>query len=153
MAMNDIYDIAIIGYGVSGLCLGSKLDTTKFRTLIIEQGKPHHERNHEDNVESLIGCGGAGLFSDGKFSFYPAGTEVWKLSQTNLLKGYQNVIDEMMPFIKLSLDNSQNHIQVINNECDLKIYPSYYLSLSQRLELIQNLVNNYNGDVLYQRFS
>jgi len=85
MCENSIYNVVIIGYGVSGLTLAAGLDPNK-RVLIVEHGKPHDQRDHVDSAESLIGCGGAGLFSDGKFSFWPAGTRVWDLEESGLKK-------------------------------------------------------------------
>ena len=70
-----IYDVIVVGYGVSGLTLASVLDP-KIKTLVVESGKEHYRRNHNDSIDALIGCGGSGLFSDGKFSFYPTGTKV-----------------------------------------------------------------------------
>ena len=46
--------------------------------LIIEKGKSISNRDRNDKFDAVAGVGGAGLFSDGKFSFFPSGTNIWK---------------------------------------------------------------------------
>ena len=42
-------------------------------------GKACEERDRYNSKDCISGVGGAGLFSDGKFSFFPSGQNVWKL--------------------------------------------------------------------------
>lgn len=144
------YDVIVIGYGVSGICLGSILNSN-INTLVIENGKKHYDRRHDDAVESLIGCGGAGLFSDGKFSFYPSGTEVWNLNTKYLNKSWNNLLSDLGPYLDIKqMINHDHHGITIDDTCKLKLYPSYYLTLTERLNLINNIVNKCHAKVIYE---
>lgn len=89
--------VAIIGAGPAGLAALSVIaKSTKIEIFLIDSGKHHNERNHESASDLGVGIGGAGLFSDGKFSFYPSGTKVYQLSDKQLIQdGYQWICDEL----------------------------------------------------------
>jgi 2-polyprenyl-6-methoxyphenol hydroxylase-like FAD-dependent oxidoreductase len=67
----------IIGAGPSGLCCAYTLQQLNIPFKLLEMGKCLTSRDRNDSFDSANGAGGAGLFSDGKFSFYPAGTALW----------------------------------------------------------------------------
>ncbi|CAH6420056.1 Hypothetical protein UVM_LOCUS37 [uncultured virus] len=67
---------AIVGAGPSGLAAAQALlDRGIEHFLVFESGSGHLERDRVRDITE--GVGGAGLFSDGKFSFYPSATGVW----------------------------------------------------------------------------
>lgn len=82
-------DVIIIGAGPAGLSAGCSLINSNLKFLIFEAGLPINERKMLDS-HILKGCGGAGLFCDGKFSFFPSSTKLWKLNDdSSLIKSYQ----------------------------------------------------------------
>lgn len=136
--MRNTYHTIIIGAGPAGLataCSLASLGSKDF--LLIERGKclPKRERAHTPDIPS--GVGGAGLFSDGKFSFFPSATWLWKnLSFDHLSMAYQ--------WLKTILQNynvnppdlsAEIPIDVIPNNV-FKAYPSYYIDFNKRYDMI-----------------
>ena len=73
-----VADYAIIGAGPAGLSFADgirKLDKNAI-CYVIDMGKHISMRKHDNTNDLATGAGGAGFFSDGKFSFFPAGTNV-----------------------------------------------------------------------------
>lgn len=141
-----MYDILVIGCGVSGLTFASKLNNN-FKICIYEYGKHHDQRDHEDSIDSMIGSGGAGLYSDGKFSFYPAGTKVWNIDNITKAENYLNRdIKQYCDIDKFTknVDETQSYLK-----WSLKQYPSIYLSLEQRKDLINKLFNQIKTKDIY----
>lgn len=63
------YDVVIVGAGPAGLFAADDLLKKNFKKiLIIDKGRSSFERTPN---EVMWGCGGAGLFSDGKLNFTP----------------------------------------------------------------------------------
>jgi uncharacterized FAD-dependent dehydrogenase len=79
------YDVIIIGAGASGLMSAYQLAKKEKKVLVIEQGKNLFDRRQNTPVDVANGIGGAGFFSDGKFSFFPSASNLWNLD-LNLLK-------------------------------------------------------------------
>ena len=93
---------------------------------------------------SLVeGVGGAGLYSDGKFSFRPSATRLWELQPSETL------LDAEMDFAKLFEAHGGQTPRPVENpapstvdgEYRRKVYPSIYLSLDDRIRMIQSLVD------------
>ena len=63
--------IAIVGAGPAGLAAAAALSQSKKSSVFIfDKGKNAEDRDHTRSEDLGIGIGGAGLFSDGKISFY-----------------------------------------------------------------------------------
>jgi len=73
-------DFLIVGAGPAGLACAQSLRVTfpAAKTIVIDSGKSVRHRDHENAVDIACGVGGAGLYSDGKFSFFPSGTDIWR---------------------------------------------------------------------------
>lgn len=83
---NQMYDVTIIGCGISGIFAGYELtkQNPKLKVLMIEQGNDIFHRNCPivaNKIKDCVSCttcdimrgfGGAGAFSDGKFNFTTA---------------------------------------------------------------------------------
>lgn len=67
----------VVGGGPAGLAAGQALDQQGVDYLIVDQGRGAEDRDHYDPADVPVGVGGAGLFSDGKFSFYPANSTAY----------------------------------------------------------------------------
>ena len=66
--------VAIIGGGPSGLCASHLLKRYNINHTLFEAGNCVENRSKEESYDLVHGIGGAGLYSDGKFSFYPSAT-------------------------------------------------------------------------------
>lgn len=146
----NIYDTVVIGAGPSGL---SFCTTYTGKYLLVEMGKHINERDHNNDKESLVGVGGAGLFSDGKYSFYPAGTKVWDLynienAYDNLTKDLKKYIEYIPKFTK-KIESLQENYDV--EEWKLKKYPCYYIPLKDRIKFINDMCEKLDSSsTLYQ---
>jgi uncharacterized protein len=70
------FDTVVIGAGPGGLSAAAELEG---RCLLVEQGPPAEARDRNRPRDLCSGVGGAGLFSDGKHSFFPSATALWSL--------------------------------------------------------------------------
>jgi uncharacterized FAD-dependent dehydrogenase len=135
-----IYDVVIIGAGPAGLAAGYRLmKENKTNFLIIEMGREVKFRDRNDEKESIIGQGGAGLFSDGKFSGFPSATELWKMFSRESLARGQAFLYDLTKVSFPSPSPSPSATDEQKGEFSLKEYPSYYCSLSERLSMINKL--------------
>jgi hypothetical protein len=72
------FDAVVIGAGPAGLSAAAELSRAG-SCLLLDEGPLARHRRRDDPRELLSGVGGAGLFSDGKHSFFPAASELWAL--------------------------------------------------------------------------
>jgi uncharacterized FAD-dependent dehydrogenase len=153
----SIYDVIIIGGGVSALPCALDLIQNGLTVLLIDKGPL--QRSASIPHEICNGAGGSGLFSDGKFSFYPAGTKVWSLeNKQQIINALKSTIASLnqayqeshhvakaeckgMPLSEKELiDSVQNHESVmeqVNSEWQLKPYPCVYMPLETRIKLLE----------------
>jgi uncharacterized protein len=128
----DIYvDTIIIGAGPAGLAIGHALKTRKKSFVIIELGKKLKKRNRFDPFDIASGIGGAGLFSDGKFSFYPSATCLWKLSRDILTIAYSWYQKLLQEYHVLVPDFPIDHIEIKSNSTDSTISTDQIISITQ----------------------
>jgi uncharacterized FAD-dependent dehydrogenase len=158
------FDVVIIGTGPSGLACGCAINEknkkvkNKISFVIIDSGKSLKRRDRFDPFDIVAGLGGAGLFSDGKFSFFPSATHLWKLLNKDILKEaylwyckllsqYKISHSEIPSFEKISSEKKKETTEETKEKCFLKSYPSIYLSLENRYALINemsDIVDNEN---------
>jgi uncharacterized FAD-dependent dehydrogenase len=155
--MKEVFDVAIIGMGPCGLAAAAGFKNTGLRFAIIDAGKPSYERDRHNASDATAGHGGAGLFSDGKFSFFPSASQLWTLPHTDDLKrAYIWTCDTLKaegldtpPFPEHPDQYSGKMLgePSLQEHWVLKPYPSDYLSLPARLRLIESLVSEIQGEV------
>lgn len=155
--MKEVFDVAIIGMGPCGLAAAASFKDSGLRLAIIDAGKPSHERDRHNASDATAGHGGAGLFSDGKFSFFPSATQLWTLPHMNDLKRAYTWTSGTLNTAGLDTPPFPEHPdQYSGNLCSksgfedhwvLKNYPSDYLSLPARLRLIEDLVSEIQGQI------
>jgi len=81
-----VYDSLIIGGGPSGLFCGFLLSKLGRNFAIIDRGKHFLDREPQTPEDTCTGIGGCGLFSDGKFSYFPSASKLWHLSDLSALE-------------------------------------------------------------------
>lgn len=138
------YDIAIIGAGPAGLAAAQRLRETGFRTVVFDIGRNVNERERDTEGELTQGQGGAGLYSDGKFSFFPSASALWNLPDKSALHTAYNWTCAVLRHHGLTTPPFPSRPDAYTSgegEWLLKEYPSDYLSLQARLRLIACLVD------------
>jgi len=134
------HDAVVIGAGPAGLSAAAELAGVG-RCLLIEQGREHTARGRADPVDLLSGIGGAGLFSDGKHSFFPSASALWTLPDASLLA---LAFDRTAVLLRRHGVESgpwaaQAPVEATPGAWRFKPYPSRYMSLAQRMALIAEL--------------
>ncbi|WP_350305162.1 FAD-dependent oxidoreductase [Photorhabdus viridis] len=147
----SVYDVAIIGAGPAGLAAVQKLKGKGLRVALIDNGKAIHERDKDNLVEITEGHGGAGLFSDGKFSFFPSASALWELpNEQELRQAYEWTCTTLSEY---GLDTppfptNPKEFTVGSGEWVLKDYPSNYMSLEDRINLVEDMVQTADADII-----
>jgi len=134
---NETHQLAIIGAGPAGLAAASA--AAQLDPVLFELGPSIGDRRQTDRFTSIHGVGGAGLFSDGKFSFWPSASRLWDLDPELLTSAYEairNALSWAMPTFPSmpALGGSTPSIMG-----DVKRYESLYSSPVQRREITETL--------------
>lgn len=138
--------MAVIGTGPAGLSTAATLTHNGIQAVALEAGLPTTDRHHSSADELLSGVGGAGLFSDGKFSFFPSATALWALPDAVRLLDAYRAVGEMLSNLGLHVP-APPELPVSDNaaarELGLreKSYPSWYLDFESRLTLTHDLAS------------
>src|SRR5881628_3790584 len=72
-------DLLVVGGGPAGLAAAVACRARRQDFLLVETGARVGARDHDDHRLLGTGVGGSGLYSDGKFSFFPSATALWRL--------------------------------------------------------------------------
>ena len=142
--------VAIIGAGPAGLAAAQPLLESGIKFFLIDQGDISANRDRRDPKNVIEGVGGSGLFSDGKFSFYPSATNLWKLSPAKPLLNAFNwlislltdhaVITKKQQFPDLDA-NPQRFSHKLDGTVSQKLYDSIKSTIPQRMAIIETLWN------------
>lgn len=141
----------IVGGGPAGLCLANVLREAHptLHWILLEEGGPPSTRER-DNPQTLTkGVGGAGLYSDGKFSFYPSATALWSLSDTPRLQRAYAWVASLLSRFALSpppFPTQEERLAQPTKDV-LKKYPSLQLDLQKRQALIEHLYQSISPNV------
>lgn len=79
-------EVLVIGAGPAGLAAANILSYNGVNFLLVDLGKNIERRNHKKPEEVVAGLGGAGLFCDGKISYYPSSHALYSLPNDYLVK-------------------------------------------------------------------
>lgn len=89
MAHNRTTDLIVFGAGPAGLSATVAARSRGIRVMLIEVGPRVDARSRYQAAHLASGVGGAGLYSDGKFSYWPSASALWTLpDQTRLRRSY-----------------------------------------------------------------
>lgn len=145
------FDLAVVGAGPAGLAAAHRLTGTGLATVVVDGGKPVAERDRYAAEDLTRGHGGAGLFSDGKFSFFPSASELWELPRSGDLRAAYDWTCALLGSYGLDtppFPEDPTAYTVGSGEWVLKDYPSDYLSLDARLRLTENLAAGLDATML-----
>jgi len=147
---NTNFDVAVIGAGPAGLATIQALNNSGKKIALIDSGASIRNRNRLLHEEMTHGHGGAGLFSDGKFSFFPSATALWSLPNTDALKEAYSWTCDVLENKGLKtppFPEDPTAFTVEKGAWVLKDYPSDYISLDDRISLTQELVESSDAHV------
>ncbi len=141
-----LYDVIVIGGGVSGLSAAFALKQKNQRVLVVERGRHIYERQRENAFDVSNGIGGAGLFSDGKLSMYPSASKLWKLRWRDLEQAYCKV-QELLRNVNVELEDfSEEWTKDTFYEGAHKNYSSKLMTIEQRMKFIFMLYQKISSD-------
>ncbi|MAM58413.1 MAG: hypothetical protein CMN25_13850 [Salinicola sp.] len=149
--MMESYDVTIVGAGPAGLAAAQRLSGQGRRVLLIDRGPDISRRDRSDEANLTQGQGGAGLYSDGKFSFFPSATRIWQLPEREALHRAYAWTCELLESYGMQTPPFPDRTDVYTPEegrWNLKDYPSRYLPLQAREEMVFGLVNGVDIDIL-----
>ena len=145
-----MYDVAVVGAGPGGLAAALAARRLGVSVVILEQGKPLAERVRGDQTDLICGVGGAGLCSDGKFSFFPSATALWSVQPTALLwVGYEWLKEILRP-AGMKVPDFPRNVRAPLAAAPAaglrrKDYPSFYLPAAERNSVVRALATELAG--------
>ena len=137
--------LLVVGAGPAGLAAAAACRARGCDFLLVEAGARVADRDHRDHRRLGIGSGGSGLFSDGKFSFFPAAAGLWRLQRREALRAGWEWLAATLAGFGLSPpappdDGAPDPVPVPGpTGLSRKEYPSLYLGLPDRRRLIEVL--------------
>lgn len=140
--MNDrLFDAVVVGAGPAGLAASWSLARRGARALLVDAGGPLHERSRSSPGDLPAGVGGAGLFSDGKFSFFPAASALWALPDREALDRSWGALAPLLRSVGLDPPPLPHPgpPEVRTPGWAFKPYPSFYVPIEGRRRLIDEL--------------
>ncbi len=138
--------VAIVGAGPAGLSSAGVLEARGFDCVLFEAGLPASRRDHRLARDIGIGVGGAGVFSDGKFSYFPSATHLYDLERREyLVEAYEKAIHVLgecgiavEPFPYGEVHRTGDALDADGQ----KRYACHHATLSQRRRLISRLARD-----------
>jgi uncharacterized FAD-dependent dehydrogenase len=107
------------------------------------------DRDHDSPEDSVIGEGGAGFYSDGKYSFFPAGASIWNLPNRGMLEAsYSHLGSILKKFYQIPEFPGTWTADDSSENWTLKEYESIYLSIDNRKELVCDMTRGYRDNIL-----
>ena len=135
------FDTVVVGAGPAGLSAAAELAGRK-RCLVVEYGPVAASRDRAAPRDLLCGVGGAGLFSDGKHSFFPSASALWTLPDAAALEYAFRRTAEFLSRFGVdagALPPCAAGATVSTGVWHGKEYRSVYVSLAERFRMIDSL--------------
>ena len=138
MRADDRVDVVVLGAGPAGLAAGCAAADAGVEVLVLEAGQRAEQRDRDRPADLAQGVGGAGLHSDGKFSFAPSATALWVLEPRSLLEAaYAWTAKLLGEFGVLAPPFPEGPAPIVAGP--VKAYPSQYMSPENRAALVTEL--------------
>ena len=137
-------DVLIVGAGPAGLAAAAACRRCNVSYCICEIGNRLLRRNRSDPSSLVQGTGGAGLYSDGKFSFFPSATKLWQLDNTTALRLAYDWFEDLVSQFGLAVPAFEDSCRLVElsgsrDRFTQKLYKSQYLSFDARSNIIKLL--------------
>ena len=148
----------MLGAGPAGLAAACALSSKGARVVVVDCGLPMAGRRTDRPEETGCGIGGAGLFSDGKFSYFPSGRWVYRLPRRDWLREAYGWMTDRLERVYIPtrpyppLSSGERVLPVDGGPLCRRPYPSFRTSAAQRYDLLAQLMNGVNGPVLPEAF-
>ena len=155
-AMTSDVEILIIGAGPAGLAAGTCCRDGQRQFVLVESGAQVEQRDHLYAPRLSEGVGGSGLYSDGKFSFFPSATALWRLPDRAAVTGAYSWLKKLLPDFgvipppfpqRMDQDGTTSAVAP-NGVLVSKEYPSWYMSLRERERLARALEANCGSSLI-----
>lgn len=154
----EIIKVCIIGCGPAGIGSAKKLSLLlkNIDITIIESGESLENRIKNNDIKNIVnGFGGAGAFSDRKISVPPAGSNIIKYCNTNVLyESYKEELEYIRDNVNESNDKISQLIDVVDNffaknihnnsDFDYDILKEYSTVCLSSFDEAYNWLNSYN---------
>lgn len=153
-------DVLIIGAGPAGLAAAAACRHSNVTYRSFDAGGRLEQRSRSDSSSLVQGTGGAGLYSDGKFSFFPSATHLWRLQDSAILQRAYHWFEELVSPYGLAVppfesDAPLTEASIPRGQLRQKRYKSEYMSFAERSRLISILEQEHQPFVVcgaYARF-
>jgi uncharacterized protein len=142
------HDVIIIGAGPAGLAAANACYDRGINAILFDCGNDSTERDRHIPADIGQGVGGAGLFSDGKFSFYPSATQLWDLQPAAHLKLAYTWVSGVLQ--KFGIDapelptGTNSSPRIPSEHFETKTYTSAKMDLDRRSDLVSTLASTAN---------
>ena len=148
------YDAVVVGLGPSGIMATLMLSQKGYHVIGIDRGKSFEKRDSEIPFDVANGFGGAGLFSDGKLSFFPAASNLWaNLDKGKLKEAYLSLQNEFKR-IGYHIPKWQNHWTISKQRSRLtkrvKRYKTRYFDRKTCDDFIQDAYKRIQKNVIHE---
>lgn len=137
--MAETVELVILGGGPAGLAAAVGALDAGVSYAVVESGVSALARDRGRPADLVSGVGGAGLYSDGKFSFAPSATELWNLEPIDALREAYEWTAALLRDHGLDAPPFQSKDLQGNWIGPVKAYPSLYMPLGARMEMIGSL--------------
>lgn len=135
--------VLVLGAGPAGLAAATAVMRAGVDVLLIDPGKPIWARDRDDPRDLVTGVGGAGAFSDGKFSWYPSASALWDLEDTaGLERSYRwlaELLDGWLVVPQFPVTAAVARGEVATGGVIEKRYDSQVLDLAARVGLVERV--------------
>ncbi len=149
----EFVDAVVVGSGPAGLSAGCGLADAGVEAVVVDAGKWISDRTRSEPTEVGSGVGGAGLYSDGKFSFRPSASELWVVEpardRDRAYDWFLNLLRDQPWFGDIDRPELAT-IQTLASGAIDKRYPSFYMSLPDMTALVERLATRLPGRLLPQ---
>jgi hypothetical protein len=135
---NQVFEVIIIGAGPAGLSVGYSLSKLNRKVLVLDSGKPFEQRS-DDRFDVCKGVGGCGLFSDGKLSYSPSASNLWKIGQHDEVKDAYLSVKDLFSKVNISIKDFDSNSSAGNNNGQ-KYYDSDVLGVYDRKNLLSHMI-------------
>ena len=130
-------EVVVVGAGPAGLAAAQALP--RGGTAVLEQGPHIGARDQSDPATNTEGVGGAGLYSDGKFSFEPSASALWSM-EPSLIAPAREWAHAQLAAVGITPPSAPPAARRTTAHAE-KSYPSVYGSVEAREELLARLLD------------